>query len=141
MRGTNIYEWEAYIEGPKDSPFEGGIFHLYINFPKNYPIKPPNVVFKTKIYHCNIAGNGSICLDILKGNWSPVLTTQKVLLSIVSLLCDPNPDDPLVGDVARVYKKDRKQFNKTAKAWTKQHAMGKGNVSKMKKMTQKKSSE
>mmetsp|Transcript_5518 Transcript_5518/g.4821 ORF Transcript_5518/g.4821 Transcript_5518/m.4821 type:complete len:168 (-) Transcript_5518:207-710(-) len=134
LRGQNIFEWEAYIEGPKDSPFEGGIFHLYLNFPQNYPIKPPNVIFKTKIYHCNIADNGSICLDILKGNWSPVLTIQKVLLSIISLLCDPNADDPLVGHVARVYKSDRNQFNKTAKEWTKQHAMGKTNKNKMKKI-------
>merc|ERR1712087_223118 len=74
-----------------------------------------------------------------KGNWSPVLTTQKVLLSIVSLLCDPNPDDPLVGDVARIYKRDREQFNKTAKAWTKQHAMGKSIKSKMKKLATKES--
>eukprot|EP01084_Bolivina_argentea_P059343 108364_1 len=134
LRANNIYEWEAYIEGPKQSPFENGIFHLFINFPANYPIKPPNVTFKTKIYHCNIADNGSICLDILKGNWSPVLTIQKVLLSIVSLLTDPNADDPLVGQVAQVYKTDRKKFNKTAKEWTKKHAMGKSNKNKMKKV-------
>ena len=90
LRGGNILQWEAYIEGPADSPFAGGIFHMYIDFPNNYPIKPPKVTFKTKIYHCNIASNGSICLDILKGNWSPVLTIQKVLLSISSLLTDPN---------------------------------------------------
>eukprot|EP00483_Globobulimina_turgida_P000367 UN00367 len=135
LRGSNIFEWEAYIEGPKDSPFEGGIFHLFINFPANYPIKPPNVTFKTKIYHCNIASNGSICLDILKGNWSPVLTIQKVLLSIISLLTDPNADDPLVGDVAQVYKSNRGQFNKTAKMWTKSHAMGKTDKAKMKKIS------
>merc|ERR1719419_1162257 len=131
MRQSNIMQWEAYIEGPSDSPFAGGIFHLYIDFPSNYPIKPPKVTFKTKIYHCNIAPNGSIFLDILKGHWSPVLTIQKVLLSISSLLTDPNADDPLVGEVARVYKTNRGLFNKTAKEWTAKHAMGKTNKTKM----------
>lgn len=107
---------------------------MYIDFPKNYPIKPPKVTFKTKIYHCNIAANGSICLDILKGNWSPVLTVQKVLLSISSLLTDPNADDPLVGEVARVYKSNRDLFNKTAKEWTKKHAMSKTIQKKMDKI-------
>lgn len=138
LRGTaqqkNIMAWEAYIEGPPDSPFAGGIFHLYIDFPNNYPIKPPKVTFKTKIYHCNIASNGSICLDILKGNWSPVLTTQKVLLSISSLMTDPNADDLLVGEVARVYKSNRELFNQTAKKWTAEHAMVKGDKTKMNKI-------
>jgi len=134
MRQSNIMQWEAYIEGPSDSPFAGGIFHLYIDFPSNYPIKPPKVIFKTKIYHCNISSNGSICLDILKGHWSPVLTVEKVLLSISSLLTDPNEDDPLVSEVARVYKSDRDLFNRTAKEWTTKHASGKTNKSKMAKI-------
>ena len=141
LRQSNIMQWEAYIEGPKDSPFAGGIFHLYIDFPNNYPIKPPKVTFKTKIYHCNIASNGSICLDILKGNWSPVLTVQKVLLSITSLLTDPNADDPLVGEVARVYKSNRELFNSTAKEWTTKHAMGKTNKTKMANIIKKNAAE
>uniref|UniRef100_A0A8C5YA19 E2 ubiquitin-conjugating enzyme n=1 Tax=Microcebus murinus TaxID=30608 RepID=A0A8C5YA19_MICMU len=84
----------ATIMGPNDSPYQGGVFFLTIHFPMDYPFKPPKVAFTTKIYHPNINSNGSICLDILQ--WSPALTVPKVLLSICSLLCDPNPNDPLV---------------------------------------------
>ena len=74
-----------------DSPYDGGVFFLDINFPQDYPFKPPKVRFQTKIYHCNVNDKGGICLDILKDNWSPALTVSKVLLSICSLLTDPNP--------------------------------------------------
>lgn len=90
--------------GPGDSPFSGGVFFLNITFPTDYPFKPPKVSFLTKIYHPNINSNGSICLDILRDQWSPALTISKVLLSICSMLTDPNPDDPLVPEVAHIYK-------------------------------------
>ena len=109
--------------GPSNSPYNGGLFFLRINFPKDYPFKPPKVRFKTKVYHPNINNSGEICLDILKNQWSPALTTSKVLLSICSLLTDPNPDDPLVVDIANQYIKDKETFNRTAEEWTRTFAM------------------
>lgn len=82
--------------GPPDSPYSGGVFFLLIHFPTDYPFKPPKVNFTTKIYHPNINSNGSICLDILRDQWSPALTISKVLLSICSMLTDPNPGLPLL---------------------------------------------
>ncbi|XP_074965660.1 ubiquitin-conjugating enzyme E2 D1 isoform X2 [Phalacrocorax aristotelis] len=90
-----------------DSAYQGGVFFLTVHFPTDYPFKPPKIAFTTKIYHPNINSNGSICLDILRSQWSPALTVSKVLLSICSLLCDPNPDDPLVPDIAQIYKSDK----------------------------------
>ena len=119
----NCFRWIATIIGPTDSPYENGAFQLQIDFPQNYPFKPPKIQFLTKIYHPNINLSGSICLDILKNNWSPALTISKTLLSICSLLTDPNPDDPLVGDIARLYKDNREEYNKIAREWTKKHAM------------------
>ncbi|CAO3616859.1 unnamed protein product [Cunninghamella blakesleeana] len=121
-KGDNLYNWISTITGPADSPYAGGTFFLDILLPKEYPFKPPNVTFRTRIYHCNINSKGFICLDILKDNWSPTLTISKVLLSICSLLTDPNPDDPLVGSIASKYISDRKAHDDNAKEWTKRYA-------------------
>ncbi|KAA0183813.1 Ubiquitin-conjugating enzyme [Fasciolopsis buskii] len=121
--GDDMFNWQATIMGPPESAYEGGVFFLKIIFPTDYPFKPPKVSFTTKIYHPNINGNGSICLDILRGQWSPALTIAKVLLSICSLLTDPNPDDPLCPDVARQYKTDRNKYEDIAREWTRKYAM------------------
>jgi len=114
----NLFEWEAVILGPIGTPYEGGIFNLNISIPSNYPFKPPIVIFKTKIYHPNINITGNICLDILKNQWSPALTISKILLSICSLLSDPNPNDPLVPEIANILKVNPELYFKTAKEWT-----------------------
>ena len=116
--GINLFDWDATIIGPDDTPYEGGVFKLKINFPSDYPFRPPKIVFDTPIYHCNINSNGGICLDILKDQWSPALTISKVLLSICSLLSDPNPNDPLDIDIANLYIKNKEQYDKNAREWT-----------------------
>ena len=122
--GDDVFHWTATIMGPVGTPYHGGIFYLNITFPANYPFKPPKVTFVTKIYHPNINSGGGICLDILKDNWSPALTISKVLISICSLLDDPNPDDPLVPDIARQYKENRVAYETTARDWTQVYATG-----------------
>ena len=137
--GDDLFHWQATIMGPSESPFQGGVFFLAIHFPTDYPFKPPKVNFTTRIYHPNINSNGSICLDILRDQWSPALTISKgkdciprwnsrltfltVLLSICSMLTDPNPDDPLVPEIAHVYKTDRARYEATAREWTRKFAI------------------
>eukprot|EP00162_Nutomonas_longa_P012090 comp20904_c0_seq1/m.43526 comp20904_c0_seq1/g.43526 ORF comp20904_c0_seq1/g.43526 comp20904_c0_seq1/m.43526 type:complete len:160 (-) comp20904_c0_seq1:1337-1816(-) len=121
-KGDSLYEWMSTIVGPPGSPYANGTFFLDITFPAEYPFKPPKVVFRTKIYHCNINSTGAICLDILKDNWSPALTISKVLLSITSLLGDCNPADPLVGSIANQYLNDRETHDKIAAEWTARYA-------------------
>jgi ubiquitin-conjugating enzyme E2 D len=118
----DMYRWEGVIFGPSDTPYAGGIFRLRILFPLDYPFKSPTINFITKIYHPNINSAGVICLDILKTKWSPALTISKVLLSICSMLSDPNPDDPLEHDIAREYTNNRELYNETATAWTRRYA-------------------
>ena len=119
---NNLYEWEATIIGPSNSPYAGGIFNLRIGFNDKYPFKPPKVKFTTKIYHPNIDGLGNICLDILNVNWSPVISVTKLLLSISSLLTDPNPNDPLSKEAADLYLSDREKFDYKARAYTVRYA-------------------
>jgi len=119
---SDLFHWVATIMGPPGSPYHEGVFFLDIHFPTDYPFKPPKVTFKTRIYHCNINSNGAICLDILKDNWSPALTIAKVLLSICSLLTDPNPKDPLVGSIAKEYIQNRAEHDKKAAEYTKRYA-------------------
>jgi len=120
----DMFTWEGVMFGPSDSPYAGGIFNVSIQFPVDYPFKPPRIMFTTKIYHPNINAQGFICLDILKQNWSPALTISKVLLSILSMLTDPNPNDPLMPDIANQYVKDRALYELTAKQWTQLYAQG-----------------
>ena len=120
----DLFHWKATIMGPEDSPYYNGIFQLDIHFPNNYPFRPPKCNFLTKIYHPNINSAGSICLDVLKDNWSPALTIEKLLLSICSLLTDPNPDDPLDVSIAKEYKNNIEKFMNTAKSWTEIYASG-----------------
>lgn len=124
VKDTDYTKWRATIIGAKDTPYNGGIFNLEIEITNSYPFKPPKVKFLTKIYHPNINSAGDICLDILKHNWSPALTLDKVLLSIQTLLQCPNADDPLDPTAASLYKSDRAKYDKTVRDFVMKHANG-----------------
>lgn len=115
--------FHVMVAGPKDSPFEGGLFKLELFLPSEYPLLAPKVRFITKIFHPNIDKLGRICLDILKDKWSPALQIRTVLLSIQALLSAPNPDDPLANDVAELWKLDEPEALRSAREWTRLYAM------------------
>ena len=119
---TNARHFFVNISGPPGTPFEGGLFDCELFLPEDYPMTPPKVLFRTKIYHPNIDKLGRICLDILKDKWSPALQIRSVLLSIQALMSDPNLEDPLDESVAEHYRNDRKGAEEQSKQWTAQYA-------------------
>ena len=122
-RDDDIYSWTAILMGPKGTPYEGGKFVLKLDFGDKYPILAPAIKFVTPILHSNIALDGSICLDILKDKWSPVLTISQVLLSISSLLNEPNPRDPLNTKIADLYLQDQAKHDEAVAGHTRKYAI------------------
>jgi ubiquitin-protein ligase len=118
----NLFSWRATIMGPENTPYHNGVFYLKIDFHEDYPFRPPKIMFTTKIYHCNINSTGGICLDILKDQWSPALSISKVLISICSMLDDPNPKDPLVPEIANLLVKNKPLHDANAREWTLKYA-------------------
>src|SRR5690349_24338399 len=88
----DMTDWIGWIDGPEDTPYSHGRFSLSLKFSSDFPFKPPKIKFVTPIYHPNISQKGDICLDILHSQWSPALTIRGLLISLCSLLTDPNPE-------------------------------------------------
>ncbi|KAH7537396.1 hypothetical protein FEM48_Zijuj03G0088000 [Ziziphus jujuba var. spinosa] len=93
--GQSIFTWIGTIEGGKGTMYEGLSYKLSLRFPLDYPFKPPQVKFETMCFHPNVDQFGNICLDILQDKWSSAYDCRTILLSIQSLLGEPNPESPL----------------------------------------------
>jgi len=122
LNENDVGIWKIILKGEKGTAFENGFWVISVQFPSDYPFKPPKVRFETRIYHCNINNDGALCLDILKDNWSPALTIHKVMVSISSLLTNPNPDDPLDVVKAGVYRDNQQEYWNQTRSWVKQYA-------------------
>ncbi|KAI8897694.1 ubiquitin-conjugating enzyme/RWD-like protein [Globomyces pollinis-pini] len=133
---SNYFDWEALIMGPEGTPFEDGIFVAKLTFPKDYPLAPPVMKFTTEIYHPNVYPDGTVCISILHApgsdphgyeqaseRWSPVQSVEKILLSVMSMLAEPNVDSPASVDAAKMYRNDKAQFEKMVRA-TVQKSLG-----------------
>jgi ubiquitin-conjugating enzyme E2 A len=105
---TNLMVWSAKINGPPDTPYEKGVFDIQLTFSSEYPVKAPSVKFLTPMFHPNIYRDGRICVDILQSQeWTPSQNVRTILISIMSLLMDPNPLSPANRDAAELYNKDK----------------------------------
>jgi len=114
----NMTKWEVLVDGPEQSVYTGGHFKLEINFPNEYPFKPPVVSFKTKIYHPNVSNDdkGSMCLGLLRPDeWKPPNKVVSVLRLIQTLLIEPNADDSIEPSIANEFKENRKDLTRRPK--------------------------
>ncbi|AES62194.1 putative aminoacyltransferase, E1 ubiquitin-activating enzyme [Medicago truncatula] len=109
--GENIFTWIGTIEGGKGTPYEGLSYKLSLHFPPNYPFKPPQVKFETTCFHPNVDQFGNICLDILQDKWSSAYDCRTMLLSIQSLLEEPNLESPLNNYAAELWN-DKEDFKR-----------------------------
>ncbi|KAE8304757.1 Ubiquitin-conjugating enzyme E2 (E3-independent) [Giardia duodenalis] len=107
----DLFRWAAIIIGPSQTPWEGAVIRLELKFTSEYPTKPPAVKVLTKMFHPNIFNNGNICLDLLSTKWTPALGVSAILLSIQSLLTDPNPMSPANNEAAALFVNDRHTYN------------------------------
>ena len=120
----SILEWDFTIIGPPDSLYEYGIFNGVILFPTNYPISPPMVKFKCNMNHPNIYSNGILCISILhegvdqygyeekSERWNPSHGIDSIMLSILTLLSEPNFDSPADVEVSKLYRNNYELYKK-----------------------------
>ncbi|KAL6107871.1 cell division cycle 34 homolog (S. cerevisiae) a [Pungitius pungitius] len=117
---SDMYNWEVAIFGPPNTHYEGGYFKSRIKFPVDYPYSPPAFRFLTKMWHPNIYENGDVCISILhppvddpqsgelpSERWNPTQNVRTILLSVISLLNEPNTFSPANVDASVMYRKWR----------------------------------
>lgn len=127
----NLYHWEIIIFGPKDTPFESGIFRAEMKFPIQYPDEPPSFKFITPMWHPNIDKHGDVCISILHKSghdnleyeelnerWMPVRSAESVIMSIICLLNSPNCESSANQDAGFQYRNNREEYFKKVKLYT-----------------------
>ncbi|KAK9324130.1 hypothetical protein V1517DRAFT_366310 [Lipomyces orientalis] len=144
----NFFEWECLIQGPEDTPFEGGVFPATLTFPKDYPLSPPTMKFTCEMFHPNgnviirralsnkssnwvylVYKDGTVCISILHApgddpnmyesaseRWSPIQSVEKILISVMSMLAEPNDESGANIDACKVWRNDRAEYNRIVKA-------------------------
>lgn len=120
------FTWRVALTGPIDSPYEGGIFTALLSFPEDFPNNPPEMRFICPIFHPNVYPDGKVCISILHPpgvdqfneqesadeRWRPIISVEAIILSVISMLGEPNPDSPANLDASKLFKRDVNEFNK-----------------------------
>ncbi|XP_030502272.2 ubiquitin-conjugating enzyme E2 5 [Cannabis sativa] len=124
MISDGIQEFFVDFHGPKESPYEKGVWRIKVELPDAYPYKSPSVGFVNKIYHPNVDEmSGSVCLDVINQTWSPMFDLVNVFeVFLPQLLLYPNPSDPLNGDAAALMMRDRAAYDQRVKEYCEKYA-------------------
>ena len=128
----DLFNWSVIFEGPTDTLYEGGFFKALMKFPDDYPNNPPEMKFVTEMWHPNIYPDGKVCISILHPpgtdefneqesadeRWRPIIGVESILISVISMLNDPNLESPANIDAAKMFKEDLEAYNKKVKKLT-----------------------
>ena len=123
---SNVYEWDILIMGPDGTLYEGGFFKAHLVFPPDFPNMPPTMTFISEMWHPNVYEDGRVCISILhppgedefnsqesaEERWRPILGVEQILVSVISMLSDPNDESPANLDAAVMWRNDRVAFKK-----------------------------
>lgn len=121
---NNLFEWDFIIFGPPDTLYEGGIFKGKMVFEQSYPMKPPSVKFISRFLHPNIYPDGRVCISILhegvdqyqyehvSERWNPSQGVNSIMLSIISMLSDPNPNSPANVDASKLFNDNYEEYKR-----------------------------
>lgn len=123
---NSVYEWEIMIMGPDGTLYEGGFFKAKLVFPNDFPNMPPTMTFISEMWHPNVYEDGRVCISILhppgedefnqqesaEERWRPILGVEQILVSVISMLSDPNDESPANLDAAVMWRNDQKAFKK-----------------------------
>ena len=121
----DMYKWECGIPGPIESPWEGGLYELMLEFPEDYPSSPPKAKFKDKLFHPNIYPSGTVCLSILseEEDWRPKLKVRDLLLGIQNLLKNPNEKSPAQQDAYVAFIEDKQSYEAKVRVYAKENSL------------------
>ncbi|KAI9825725.1 MAG: Ubiquitin-conjugating enzyme E2 7 [Phylliscum demangeonii] len=125
----DLFNWDCLIQGPEGTPFEGGIFPATMTFPKDYPLAPPTMKFECDMWHPNVYPTGVVCISILhppgddpnhyehaSERWSPIQSVEKILISVMSMLAEPNDESPANVEAAKMWRERRQEYEKMVRA-------------------------
>ena len=128
----DLFSWSVIFEGPPDTLYEGGFFKALLKFPEDYPNNPPEMKFVTEMWHPNIYPDGKVCISILHPpgedefnemetadeRWRPIIGVESIIISVISMLNDPNLDSPANIDAAKNFKENKESYLKKVKKLT-----------------------
>lgn len=123
---SNVYEWELLLLGPDGTLYEGGFFQARLSFPSDFPNMPPTMTFVSEMWHPNVHEDGKVCISILHPpgedehnaqesadeRWRPILGVEQILISVISMLSDPNDESPANVDAAVMWRNNKDAFKK-----------------------------
>lgn len=124
MCDDRVGEFFVKFNGPRDTPYEGGVWKVHVELPEGYPYKSPSIGFMNRLYHPNVDEmSGSVCLDVINQTWSPMYDLVNIFETFLpQLLTYPNPTDPLNGEAAAMQMREPERYQAKVREYVQKYA-------------------